>query len=209
MSRPRRPTACDRPVRTAQEALSGTKTLDEAAAILADIEGPDALCDVRSAAHHNQRSGLPPNSYRTQRNHQHRLMPNTSPSLGIFWALTGPDGRTRLLAHACPLADAEPYGDCLTSAAAHYETWGAWRRGRPKPPLALLAPIIARDEYEHWPRGRIVYERSPGQFVIYADRQLLTQAWLAQIRIHFHLPSERTMARSDLHYRSKRAIGPP
>jgi hypothetical protein len=43
----------------------------------------------------------------------------------------------------------------------------------------LLAPIIARDEYEHWPRGRIVYEQPPKRFIIYADRKLLAPAWLA------------------------------
>jgi hypothetical protein len=136
-------------------------------------------------------------------------MPDTSPQIGIFWAVTGPDGQTRLLAHLCALADAEPYGDCLSAPAGHYETWGAWRRGEPKPPLALLVPIIAEDEYEHWPRGRIVYEQTLDRFVIYADQNLLAPAWLAQIKSHFRLPPQRTTGRSDLHYRSARAIGPP
>lgn len=135
-------------------------------------------------------------------------MPNTKPSLGIFWAVTDPHGQTHLLAHPCALADGEAYGDCVTSPAAHYDTWEAWRRGRPKPPLPLLAPIIARDEYEDWPRGRIVYEPASDRFVIYADRQLLTPLWLAQIKARFRLPPERTAGRSDLHYRSTRAIGP-
>ena len=118
-------------------------------------------------------------------------------------------GQTYLLAHPCALADGEPYGDCITSPAPHYQIWEAWRRGRPKPPLALLAPIILRDQYEHWPRGRIVYEKTPDRFVVYADRQLLTPAWLAQIQAHFHLPPERTIARSALHYSRTRAIGLP
>jgi hypothetical protein len=197
----------------AQSALSGEKTLDEAAAILADIEGPETLRDARSAAKHNQRSDDPPTPYQFQGNHRRRHLPDTTPSLGIFWSITDPHGRTHLLAHPCALADAEPYGDCLTCAAAHYETWEAWRRGQLKPPLkpplALLAPIIARDEYEHWPRGRIVYEPTPDRFVIYADRQLLTPPWLAQIMSFFHLPPERTIVRSDLHYRSIGAIGLP
>ena len=136
-------------------------------------------------------------------------MPDTLPSLGLFWALTDPHGRTHLLAHPCALADAEPYGECLTCPAGHHEIWAAWRRGQPKPPLALLAPIIVRDEYEHWPRGRIVYEPTPNRFVVYADRQLLTPPWLARIMTLVHLPPDRTTARSDLHYRNTRAIGPP
>ena len=129
MSRPRRPTAYHRPVRTAQAALSGAKTLNEAAAIIADIEGPEALRDARSAAEHNQRQNGPPARYPPQRNHRRRPMPDTAPSLGIFWALTDRHGQPHLLAHPCALADAEPYGDCLTSPAGHYETWAAWRRG--------------------------------------------------------------------------------
>ncbi len=48
-------------------------------------------------------------------------MPDTTPSLGIFWALTDRHARTHLLTLPCALADAEPYGDCLTSAAGHHE----------------------------------------------------------------------------------------
>jgi hypothetical protein len=135
-------------------------------------------------------------------------MPDTRPSLGIFWAVINQHERTHLVAHRCALADAEPYGDCLTCAAGHHETWEAWRRGQIKPPLASLAPIVARDEYEHWPRGRIVYEPAARRFVVYADRQLLTPTRLVQIMTLFRLPPERTTARSDLHYRSKGVIGP-
>ena len=209
MTRPRCHAVRDRLRRAAQAALSGRKALDEAAAILVDIEGKEALDEVRSAAEDNQRGSRPPGPYILQRNHRRKLMPVITPSLGILWAVTDPHGQTYLLAHPCALADGEPYGDCITSPAAHYETWEAWRRGRPKPPLALLAPIILRDQYEHWPRGRIVYEKTTDRFVIYADRQLLTPAWLAQIKTCFHLPPEWTIARSDPHYCRSRAIGPP
>lgn len=136
-------------------------------------------------------------------------MPNIPPSLGIFWAVVGPDGRTRLLTHPCALAAGESYGDCKTSPAAHFQIWEAWRRGQPKPPLPMLAPIIVRDDYEIWPRGRVVYELTPDRFVIYADKKLVGPAWLGQIKASFHLPPERTIARSDLHYSRTRAIGPP
>jgi hypothetical protein len=72
-----------------------------------------------------------------------------------------------------------------------------------------IAPVITRDDYELWPRGRIIYERTPDRFVVDADRQRLAPPWLAQIITLFHLPPARTTARSDLHYRSTRAIGPP
>jgi hypothetical protein len=201
----RRPSARHGSAPTAQTSLSGEKTLDEAATTLADIEGSKALYDAQSAAQPNQ----PPPPYQSQRNHRRRRLPGTTPSPGIFWAVTDPHGWALLLAHPCALAGAEPYGDCLTCAAGHHETWAAWRHGQPKPPLALLAPAIAQDESEHWPRGRIVHEKPPDQFIIYADRQVLTLLWLAQIKAHFRLPPARTTGRSDLHYRSTRAIGPP
>jgi hypothetical protein len=78
-----------------------------------------------------------------------------------------------------------------------------------KLPLPVLTPIIAQDEYETWPRGRIVFDTLTKQFVIYADRQPLRPPWVAQIRAHFHLSAEHTSARFDQHYRSLRTIGPP
>ena len=131
----------------------------------------------------------------------------SAPLLGIFWFVRNPPACAQLLAHTCPLTAAEEYGDCLTSPAGHYETWQAWRRGQPKPPLPALASIIAADEYEHWPRGRIVLDRPAAKFILYADRQLLTAPRLAQIRTHFRLPRAQTIARTDPHYRSTRLIG--
>lgn len=130
-----------------------------------------------------------------------------APLIGIFWGIRDSHSQVQLLVVPCPLMAADEYGDCLTAPAGHYDTWEAWRRGRPQPPIPALAPTSASDEYEEWPRGRIVYERPAARFVIYADRQLLNPGRLAQIRTHFHLPLEQTIARTDQHYRSTRSIG--
>jgi hypothetical protein len=132
-------------------------------------------------------------------------MSETTPLLGIFWAVTASDAQTHLLIRSCTLADAEEYGACLTTPDNHHSTWEAWRRGQPPPPLSILAPIIGRDEYETWPRGRIVYERSASRFVVYADKQLLLHAYACIIDT-FHLPKVGTVARTDLHYRNTRLI---
>lgn len=42
----------------------------------------------------------------------------TNPAVGIFWRVGGV-----LVLDRSPLAEAEPYGDCLTHAAGHYERW--------------------------------------------------------------------------------------
>jgi hypothetical protein len=44
---------------------------------------------------------------------------------------------------------AEPYGDCLTYGAGHYETWAQWRLDRKVDPA--LREIVRSYEYEDWP----------------------------------------------------------
>jgi hypothetical protein len=122
-----------------------------------------------------------------------------TPHLGIFWLVQAPNGEMTLLAAGCPLDQAEPYGDCLTYGPGHYETWTHWRRDRTDP---ALRAIVQAYEYEDWPRGRIVFDRSRDLFVLYADRKLLTQATIAHIETQFHVPLERTEVKSDWHYQS-------
>jgi len=100
------------------------------------------------------------------------------------------DGEARLLAADCALDQAEPYGDCLTYGPGHYETSAQWRRNRTVDPT--LRGIARSSEYEDWPRGRIVFDRSRDLFILYADRKLMTPATIAGIETHFHLPEERT-----------------
>ena len=126
--------------------------------------------------------------------------------LGIFWLLVL-DRTPILLAYTIPLAEAEPYGDCLTCALDHAEAWAATQRGQPvlAPLTAPIRRLIAENPYEHWPRGRIVYETNTARFVIYADRQIFPHAGL--IRSRFALP-DTAQPRPDLHYRRARPIAP-
>jgi hypothetical protein len=121
--------------------------------------------------------------------------------LGIFWVVQTPDGEARLLVAGCPLDQAEPYGDCLTYGTGHYETWAQWRRDRTVDPA--LRALARSYEYEDWPRGRIVFDRSRDLFILYADRKLLTPARITRIKAQFPLPAERTETQSDFHYQSK------
>jgi hypothetical protein len=123
-----------------------------------------------------------------------------TPKLGIFWVVQASNGEVRLLAAGCPLDQAEPYGDCLTYGSGHYETWAHWRRDRTMDPA--LRAIVRSSEYEDWPRGRIVFDRSRDLFIIYADRKLLTPAMIARIETQFHLPAERAEVQRDFHYQS-------
>jgi hypothetical protein len=69
------------------------------------------------------------------------------------------------------------------------------------PSISPCAPSCAY-EYEDWPRGRIVFDRSRDLFILYADRKLLTLATIGRIETQFHLPTERTEVQGDWHYQS-------
>ena len=131
-----------------------------------------------------------------------------APSVGIFWFVADAAGGTRLLALGRALADAEPYGDCLTLPDGHAHAWGAWRDGSLPPPAPGLHPVIDATEYDEWPRGRVVFDTNDRRFVVYADRQLLTAPRLARVRAAFALPADGTVARGDPHY-SRSARLPP
>jgi hypothetical protein len=123
-----------------------------------------------------------------------------TPQVAIFWLVQATEGEARLLAAGCPLDQAEPYGDCLTYGPGHYETWAQWRRDRIID--AALRAIVRSYEYEDWPRGRIVFDRSRGLFILYADRKLMAPATIARIKTQFFLPAECTEVTSDWHYQS-------
>jgi hypothetical protein len=122
------------------------------------------------------------------------------PHLGIFWMVQTKNGAARLLAAGCPLEQAEPYGDFLTYGPGHYDTWTKWRRDRGIGPA--LRDIVRSHEYEDWPRGRIVFDRSKDRFILYADRKLMAPEMIAIIREHFHLPADRTSVKGDIHYKT-------
>lgn len=94
----------------------------------------------------------------------------------------------------------------LTCSHGHYEVWEQWRNQATND-RSGLALLIATDEYEEWPRGRIVYASPHDRFVLYADEQILRRADLLNI-IHerFGLPPDRTEMKRDSHYISSRRL---
>jgi hypothetical protein len=64
-----------------------------------------------------------------------------------------------------------------------------------------LRDLVRSHEYEDWPRGRIVFDRSRDLFIIYADR--MRPATIARLKTQFLLPTERIEVQSDFHYQSK------
>ena len=124
-------------------------------------------------------------------------------SVGIFWGIPELNGSWTILIDATSLAEAEPYGDFLTHPRGHYEVWSRWQKTR-KAPVAsrFMLQAIVDNEYEFFPRGRIVYNFQTGEFILYADRRLHQRATIARIAGQFGLAAGTFAVRSDAHYRS-------
>lgn len=124
------------------------------------------------------------------------------PAVGILWGVRGGERAVVLVTDLTPLAEAEPFGEFLTHPRGHYEVWEGWRRlGAAELAKRGLPAAIAWHEYEHFPRGRVVFHTVANRFTLYADRRLQTAPILARIFGAFGLDPARCEVRSDSHYR--------
>lgn len=123
--------------------------------------------------------------------------------VGPYWLVQAGSVRILLIAHRCALADAEKYGDFLTSPHGHYDLWEGWRTGRPPDGLAGIA---LEAEYEEWPRGRVVFNFVRGQFVVYGDSQVFEHELQHRVLEHFGIPAGQVEFSKDGHYRSTRSL---
>jgi len=128
---------------------------------------------------------------------------NNVPCVGIVWGMRDGRGPLRLVTNRTPLAQAETYGDCLTHPHGHHEIWEGWRRLGPAGLVRRGLPaLIAWHEYEHFPRGRVVFDTRTNRFTLYADRRLRAPRTLPRILHAFGLDLACCAVRPDPHYRS-------
>jgi hypothetical protein len=131
-------------------------------------------------------------------------------SVGIFWFVPAPAGRSQILIDATPLCDAPAYGECLTHDRGHAEFWELLARmGATDLARAGYPTAPATSEYDDWPRGRTVYELRASRYVIYADRQLHRPAFISRVREAMQTESGAVIVRADEHYAKSRRIGEP
>jgi hypothetical protein len=123
--------------------------------------------------------------------------------VGPYWLVQDGSGIVLLIAHRCALADAEKYGDFLTSPHGHYDLWEGWRTGRPPDGLAA---IVREAEYEEWPRGRVVFNFIRGQFVVYGDRQVFEHELQHRVLEYFGISADQVEFSKDGHYQSTRSL---
>lgn len=126
------------------------------------------------------------------------------PSVGIFWAIKeGGRGGVTLFSDRSELADAEIYGDCFTHPEGHYDLWERLNRLPARDFSARKIPhAIRTQEYEVFPRGRIVYEVPSKTYNLYMDARLAKEEFIAALKDWFCLTSEIAVVRFDAHYRT-------
>ena len=130
-----------------------------------------------------------------------------TPCVGIFWGVRDGLAALHIVTDTTPLAEAESYGDFLTHAGGHHEVWEAWRRLGPVSLAARGLPrAIAWHEYEHFPRGRVVYHCPTARFTVYADRALQADTVMTRILDALRLERAQCDIKSDAHYRSGRRV---
>ena len=129
------------------------------------------------------------------------------PRVGIFWAICPLSEPVQIISTSCGLEDAELYGDCLTFGPGHFEIWSAWQKSGLEDPSARA--LVRAYEYEAWPRGRIVYDRTQDCFNLYCDRKMMNLAMINEIILLFFLPVARTNILADTHYQSEQNISCP
>jgi hypothetical protein len=121
----------------------------------------------------------------------------TPPAVGIFWRVNDV-----LVVDRSTLDVAEPYGDCITHAAGHYERWQEWQASGGTRMVSMGYPMaILSTEYDEWPRSRVIYETPMNRFVIYADRRLQKPDVIDAVTTAFRLDGAEIPIRSDAHYR--------
>lgn len=120
------------------------------------------------------------------------------------------DAQPAVIALAVPLEKADVYGDMLTVDTGHLEHWSRLaRRGVVSLREAGLPTAPVWSEYEEWPRGRVLYDRTARRFVVRADRQLHPPAFVRLIADRFCIETGSLAILSDDHYRSVRRLPIP
>jgi hypothetical protein len=106
--------------------------------------------------------------------------------VGIFWVDQG-----QLITAAVPVADGVDDGWFVNGPYDHHPYWETVQRAH----MQLWGV-----EYDHVPRGRVLFNKAEHRYDVYLDKVLCTNTIKRMILEHFHLPRRQTVFRTDVHY---------
>ena len=108
------------------------------------------------------------------------------PQVGIFYVI-----KSDLYSDTTPTREAEDFGDFKTHPIDHYKYWN------------LLDRVIIKsdEEYDFYPRGRVVYNKVEDHYFLYIDKCLIKNKKIVnRIVREFHLPTDKYSLEDDYHY---------
>jgi len=108
--------------------------------------------------------------------------------IGIFWIY-----EKQIFCEFQQLQTLKPINGFIDSDLAHYQIWEKVKTQHPKFYLY---------EYEEIPRGRVVYDLSADQFIVYCNEDLLKDGTSKKLIMKaFGLSGEKTVFKEDGHYK--------
>ena len=112
-----------------------------------------------------------------------------APRLGVFWY-----AESEWISIDIKLQDGKTYGDNVITPVDHFSQWEKLRGEKKVPDV----------EYEHYPRGRIKYNKPDRIWTVTADEDITGRAELREKILEiFCLPKEYTIFFTDEHYQNE------
>jgi hypothetical protein len=111
------------------------------------------------------------------------------PEVGIFFLVDD-----KLLIDHTPVMKGEIYGDFRIHERGHDIYWEMLKK----------AGVVQEDsEYDQYPRGRVAYNAKDRTYLLFVDRCILMRkkSIVKKIMSELNLPTNRTKADTDSHYR--------
>jgi len=115
-------------------------------------------------------------------------MARTSGEVGIFWFITS----TEILQDSVPLSEGHDDGDFINGPSGHYVYWES---------LKTCIPSLIGIEYDRVPRGRVIYSKLDGTFLVYGSKAMMSDRKMRQLILNdFSLEASNVRFIADDHY---------
>lgn len=125
-----------------------------------------------------------------------KLREEKEPQVGIIYYI-----KDELFIEGTPVSMGEPYGQFINHPTGHDRYWD------------MIVQLLARHrgmvelkdlEYDHYPRGRVVYDTKKKVFTIYLDKMLIEKEEIvAGIKEKLNLTGQKVRLATDPHYRHR------